>query len=202
MRRLAIIGAGGHGRVVAESAAAAGWDPLFFDDYVAGPIDGLPVVSTHDVWAAQCEGAIVAIGNNRARMEWLERLRDAGITLSAIVDPSARVSRSAVLGDGTFLAPGSVVGTGAVLGMGCIINTSASVDHDCRLANAVHLSPGVHLSGDVTIGAASWLGTGSSVRNKIKIGRDVVVGVGGVVIRDVPDGQTVVGVPARPLENS
>lgn len=203
MKRLAVIGAGGHGRVVAESAAAAGWTTVFYDDHVTGPVDGWSVGGkTNDALAAQCDGAIVAIGNNRVRLEWIARLRAANVTLATIVHPSALVSRSAVVGAGTFVAPGAIVGTGAVLGAGCIINTAASVDHDCSLGDVVHLSPGVHLSGEVTIGTASWLGTGCSVRNKINIGRDVVVGVGGVVVRDVEDGQTVVGVPARPLEKS
>ncbi len=203
MKRLAIIGAGGHGRVVAESAAAAGWATIFFDDHVMGQIDGSPVGGTaHDVLATQCDSAIVAIGNNRVRLEWIARLRAAGFTLGTIAHPSALVSRSAIVGEGTFLAAGAIVGTRAVLGTGCIINTAASVDHDCFLGDAVHLSPGVRLSGEVTIGTATWLGTGSAVRNKIKIGRDVVVGVGGVVVRDVEDGQTVIGVPARPWEKS
>lgn len=201
MKRLAIIGAGGHGRVVAESAAAAGWEAVFYDDHLTGLVDGWPVGGkADDALATRCDGTIVAIGNNRLRLDWIERLRAAGVTLATIIHPSAVVSRSAALGEGTFLAPGAIVGTGAVLGAGCIVNTAASVDHDCSLAEAVHLSPGVHLSGEVTIGTASWLGTGSSVRNRIRIGRDVVVGVGGVVVRDVDDGRTVIGVPARPLE--
>lgn len=198
-----MIGAGGHGRVVAESATAAGWDAVFYDDHMTGLIDGRLVGGkADDVSAAQCDGAIVAIGNNRVRLEWIARLRTAGVKLATIMHHSALVSSSAVLGEGTFLAAGAIVGTGAVLGAGCIINTGASVDHDCTLGDGVHLSPGVHLSGLVTIGTASWLGTGSSVRNKIRIGRDVMVGVGGSVVRDVEDSQTVVGVPARPLEKS
>lgn len=203
MKRLAVIGAGGHGRVVAESAAAAGWTAIFFDDHLTGENKGWLVGGTADeALVYPCDAAIVAIGNNRVRLDWIERLRGAGLAVATIMHPSALVSATAMVGEGTFLAAGAIVGANAALGIGCIINTAASVDHDCFLGEAVHLSPGVRLSGEVTIGTASWLGTGSAVRNRVKIGRDVVVGVGGVVVGDIPDGQTVVGVPARPLEKS
>ncbi|WDR07280.1 NeuD/PglB/VioB family sugar acetyltransferase [Devosia rhodophyticola] len=203
MMRLAILGAGSHGRVVAESAAALGWSISFFDDVRTGSVDGHAVLGTAaDLLAGQTQfdGVIAAIGDNRTRLDWILRLRTAGATITTIVDPSCRVSPSAHVGEGSFLACASIVGTGASLGVGCILNTAASVDHDCRLADAVHLSPGVRLSGNVDIGEASWLGTGSSVRNNIVIGRDVVAGVGSAVVGNIASGQTVVGVPARPLE--
>lgn len=201
--RLGILGAGGHGRVVAESAASSGWSVSFFDDTREGPVDGWPVAGKAiDLLEAQVDGVIVAIGNNRLRLAWITRLRSAGSRIVTIADPSSQISKSAHVGDGSFVAGGAIVGTGARLGSGCIINTAATVDHDCRLADGVHLSPGTHLSGGVEIGEASWLGTGSAVRNNITIGTDVIVGVGSVVVSDVAAGQTVVGVPARPLEKS
>lgn len=203
--RLAILGAGGHGRVVADSAASLGWMVAFFDDARAGEVDGWPVLGrAEDLLNApsRFDGVIVAIGNNRARLDRIGQLRLAGANITTIMDPSSRVSGSAVIGEGTFLARGGIVSTGAVLGVGCVVNTAASVDHDCRLGDAVHLSPGVRLSGRVTIGEASWLGTGSSVRNNISIGPDVIVGVGGVVVSNIDGGQTVVGIPARQLEKS
>lgn len=203
--RLAILGAGGHGRVVAESAAALGWSISFFDDDRTGDVDGWPIIGNSVVLTVKAvgfDGVIVGIGTNRLRLEWMDRLAVAGAQLATIIDATSYVSRSASLGQGSFLAPGSIVGVGATLGAGCIINTSASVDHDCCLADGVHLSPGARLSGAVTIGQASWLGTGSAVRNNVVIGRDVIVGVGGVVIGDIGDDQTVIGVPARPMEKS
>ena len=198
---LAILGAGGHGRVIAESAVSSGWTVSFFDDALVGQVDGLPVAGkAADVVDAQLDGAIVAIGNNRVRLAWIEQLRAAGMRIVTIADPSSQVSKSARIGDGCFIARGAIVGTGAVLGSGCIINTAATVDHDCRLADGVHISPGAHLSGGVEIGEASWLGTASAVRNNITIGSDVIVGVGGVVVSDIGSGQTIVGVPARPME--
>lgn len=200
---LAILGAGGHGRVVAESAASVGWSAVFFDDVRTGQVDGREVAGKlEELSTGRFDGAIVAFGNNRVRLEWLKRLQEIEIPLVSIIDPSGLVSPSASVGAGSFVARGAIVGTGAYLGRGCIVNTAASVEHDCNLADAVHLSPGVRLSGGVTIGEASWLGTGSSVRNHISIGSDVVVGVGSAVVQDIADGLVVAGVPARPLEKS
>lgn len=205
MKRLAIVGAGGHGRVVAESASALGWTISFFDDARTGLIDDLPILGkAADLWAIapQFDGVFSAFGDNRARLDCLARLRNAGGTVATIMDPSCRVSFSALVGEGSFLACGAIVGTAARLGLGCIVNTAASVDHDCRLGDGVHLSPGVHLSGNVTIGEASWLGTGCSVRNNVVIGRDVIAGVGSAIVSDIADAEVVVGVPARPLEKN
>lgn len=203
--RLAVVGAGGHGRVVAESAVALGWDIVFFDDGRVVGVDGWSVMGKFpDLLGspAEFDGVFVAIGNNRMRLEWIRQLRVAGAKIATIIDPTCHVSRSALIGEGTFLARGAIVSTGAVVGAACIINTAASVDHDCRVGDAVHLSPGVRLSGTVTVGEASWLGTGSAVRNNIAIGPNVIVGAGGVVVNDIPGDQTVVGIPARPLEKN
>lgn len=201
--RLAILGAGGHGRVVAESAVALGWEVVFFDDGRDGDIDGWPVVGNFaDIFDVAPDSVLVAIGDNRTRLSRLQQLSERGLRLATVIDPSAIVSVSARIGEGSFIARGAVVSTGATLGRGCIVNTSASVDHDCQIASAVHLSPGVHLSGSVRIGDCSWLGTGSSVRNNVTIGHDVVVGAGGAVVNDIGNGLIVVGVPARVLERS
>lgn len=203
--KLAILGAGGHGRVIGDSAAALGWQLSFFDDAatsmpygweLAGKACDLVREFTH------FDGVIVAIGNNQVRLKWLRQLSKSGVPLATIIDASAQVSPRADVSLGCFLAAKSVVNIGARIGAGCIINTAATVDHDCVLADGVHLSPGVHLSGAVTIGEASWLGTGSSVRNNINIGADVIAGVGSVVVKDIGDGQIVAGVPAQPLEKS
>lgn len=202
---LAILGAGGHGRVVAESAVALGWTVEFFDDARSGGGDGGSVTGTSEALldaTGRYDGVFVAIGHNRTRLAWQGRLARAGARIATICDPSSERSPSAVLGTGCFLARGSIVCTGAVLGMACIVNTAATVDHNCVLSDAVHLSPGVHLSGEVKIGEASWIGTAGAVRNNIRIGSDVIVGVGSVVISDIVSGSTVIGVPARPLARS
>ncbi|MBN9600239.1 MAG: acetyltransferase [Afipia sp.] len=201
--RLAIVGAGGHGRVVADSATELGWSVEFFDETRTGRVRDWDVVGKFANLlqrAQEFDGVIVALGDNRTRMDCLNRLRGVSAPLVTIIDPTARVSRRAMIGEGSFLAAGSIVNVAADIGAGCIINTGASVDHDCRIGEGVHLSPGVHLSGTVEIGACSWLGTGSSVRHNIRIGANVIAGVGSVIVKDVEDGCVVIGVPARPME--
>jgi sugar O-acyltransferase (sialic acid O-acetyltransferase NeuD family) len=200
---LAVLGAGGHGRVVADSAHQLGWDVTFFDDSRTGDVDGWRIggrFSDIEVRASGFDGAIVAIGNNRARLGWSLRLKNAGIRLVTIADAASRVSSRARIGEGTFFAAGAVINVGVEIGLACIINTSASVDHDCVLSDGVHLSPGVHLSGAVSVGSCAWLGTGTAVRNDRRIGANVVAGVGSVIVKDVADGLIVAGVPAKPLE--
>lgn len=206
MKRLALLGASGHGKVVADAALAAGWQSVvFFDDAWPGrSVNGhWPVLGDTAALLARLpefDGVLVAIGDCATRWQKQQALRAAGAPLVTVVHPHACVSSLATLGMGSVVMAGAVVNVDAVVGEACIINTGATVDHDCRLAHAVHVSPGANLSGNVTVGACSWLGVGSAVRQGIRIGDDVMVGAGAVVVKPVPDGQTVVGNPARPMQ--
>lgn len=205
MRRLAILGASGHGRVIADAALAAGWEAVAFYD------DGWPGVSASGPWqvvgrtadlrrdAAQLDGAVVGIGDNVTRLVKLRELLAGGALLVSVVHPDAVVSTRAEVGLGSVLLGGAVVNPFARLGRGCIVNSGASVDHDCQLADGVHVSPGAHLGGGVRVGEASWIGIGASVIQGVSIGAGATVGAGAAVVDDVADGATVVGVPARPV---
>lgn len=204
-QRLTVLGASGHGKVVAEAALASDWTEIEFYDR-AWPDKqrvGRWTIRGDDaaLWAelVRKDGVIVAIGDNRTRLVLLERLKQSGAKLASIVHPMACVSESAGLGPGTVAMAGSVVNADAVVGMGGILNTGCSVDHDCILGVAVHISPGAHLAGGVHVGDRSWIGIGASVRQGVRIGSGVIVGAGAVVVSDVADGLVVVGVPARPV---
>lgn len=200
---LAIVGAGGHGRVLADAALEAGWrDVFFFDERHPSLVlnEGWPVVGAlPDLLSAPArfDGVAIGIGDGRTRMRILDRLLDVGLNLVTIVHPRAWVSSRAELEAGTLVSAGAVVNTGARIARGCIVNTGATVDHDCLLAPGVHVAPGAHVSGGVEIGSCSWIGVGASVRQKTRIGTDVIVGAGAVVVSDIPDGVVAVGVPAR-----
>lgn len=199
-RQLAVIGAGGHGVVVADTAELLGWRIAFFDDHAEGDVAGWPLIGTLSALfdtPKRVGGAIVAIGNNSVRLDLTRQLMAAGVDVTTIVHPSAIVSSRATIGAGTFLAAAAVVNVGSRLGLATIVNTGATVDHDCVIADGVHLSPGVHLSGTVVIGEQTWLGTGSSVRNNVVIGRDSIIGVGSAVVADIGDGVVAHGVPAH-----
>lgn len=205
MKRLALLGASGHGKVVADLAQLLDWQRVeFFDDaWPSLSFNGhWPVVGDTSVLLAQMghyDGVLITIGDCVNRWQKHQVLRGAGAQLVSLVHPKASLSNFAALGVGCVLMAGAVVNVDAILGEACIINTGATVDHDCQLAHAVHISPGAHLSGDVRIGAFSWVGVGAAVRQGVRIGSDVVVGAGAVVVKPVEDGVTVIGCPARAL---
>lgn len=203
MKRLAILGASGHGKVVADIAETLGWsEVLFFDDVwpdinqnghwlITGNTDML--LSLLDSF----DGVFVAIGNNNIRAVKLEVLFEKGAKVISLIHPSAVISRYSSIGAGTVVMPSAVVNVDSSLGRGCIINTGATVDHDCVIGPYVHLSPGVHLSGSVSVGEQSWIGVGSCVRQQTQIGSGAVVGAGAVVVSHVENAVTVVGNPAK-----
>jgi sugar O-acyltransferase (sialic acid O-acetyltransferase NeuD family) len=203
--RLAILGASGHGKVIADIALLLGYtDVVFFDD--AWPskssVGRWSVVGTTETLLsamADFDAVIVGIGDNRIRLEKFAVLIAASAPLVTLVHPAAVVSNFAQIGIGSVICAGAILNVDAVLGAAVIVNTGATVDHDCRLADGVHIAPGVHLSGDVHVGAISWVGVGACVRQGVHIGSDVMVGAGAVVVSDIPDGVTVVGNPARPI---
>ncbi len=205
MTKCAILGASGHGKVIAEMAELNCFKNIIFFD------DRFPELSHLAHWQIQgCTAdllalvhefdlVVVAIGHNGTRLQKLQLLQQAGAKLEPLVHPNATVSGYAQLGEGSVVMANAVINAFASVGVGGIINTSATVDHDCVLADCVHISPGAHLAGGVCVGEQSWIGIGSKIKQLIRIGNQVVVGAGSTVIRDIPDCLTVVGSPAVEL---
>lgn len=206
MSHLAILGASGHGKVIADTAYLnSDWDLIsFFDDsWETIAFDSVwPLIgNTEDLLANlnQFSGVMVGIGDNSIRQIKHNLLVKNGASMATIVHPQSYISGAAVLGAGSVVFAQAVVNVNVCIGAGVIINTGSTVDHDCLLSDFVHVSPGANLGGDVQVGQRSWLGIGCAVRQGISIGNDVVVGAGSVVVSQVQDNLTVVGVPARSL---
>jgi sugar O-acyltransferase (sialic acid O-acetyltransferase NeuD family) len=205
-KHLLVIGAGGHGKVAADCARAAG---LWFD--ISMLDDRWPQLERSGDWAVvgradalheQHPDAefFVGIGDGSDRLRILKQLLAAERRVTTIIHPRATVSPDTFVGTGSLVVAGAVVNAGVRMGVGCVVNTCASVDHDCWLGEGVHICPGTHLAGNVRIGDGSWVGIGSVITEGVQVGHRVTVGAGAVVVHDVTDGLVVVGAPARPIQ--
>ena len=216
MKKIAILGASGHGKVVAEIAELNGFDEvIFFDDAWTGsePADdgGVEETGGSDFpWkvlgntesllasVGEFDACVVGIGNNKIRWEKQISLTQAGARLTPLIHPAATVSKYADLGEGSVVMANAVINPFVKIGEACIVNTASTIDHDCILQDAVHVSPGSNLGGGVEVGFQSWVGIGACVKQYLKIGSGATIGAGAAVVNDVPAHQTVVGIPARP----
>jgi len=200
--RVAIIGAGGHAKVVISTLRAAGHTvTAVFDDDPAK--HGTRLLGVEVLGAtADFDGygkAVIAVGHNATREMIAERFK--GVDWMTVLHPNACIDPSVRLGEGTVVFAGSVIQPDTVIGAHVIINTSATVDHDCVIGDYSHLAPGTHLAGGNRVGEGVLLGIGAVVIPGRQIGERAVIGAGGVVVKDVPAGTTVFGVPAAPRKS-
>ena len=199
---LVIIGASGHGKVLADLAKQNGYREIVFldDDVSKKECAGYPVVGpSKDACRFAGWDFIVAIGSNGVRRKVQTALEGQGLHVVSLIHPYAVVAGDAVIGAGTVVMAGTVINPAAVIGSGCIINTCASVDHDNRIEDFVHISVGSHLAGTVQVGAETMIGAGAIVSNNVCICGGCMVGAGAVVVRDITESGTYVGVPARKI---
>lgn len=198
--RLIIVGASGHGKVIADIAVLNGYSDIVFldDDTNICECAGWPVVGKSD--EAPDGEVFVAVGNAKIRRAITERYFDR--KQPTLIHPSAVIANGVEVGKGTVVMAGAVINPGAKIGNSCIINTSSSVDHDCIVCDFSHISVGAHLSGTVTVGEDTWIGAGATVINNVTICGGCMVGAGAVVISDIDDPGTYVGVPAIKIKES
>lgn len=171
--RLLIIGAGGHGKAVAEAAILCGeFDLIGFLDDNASQVWSFPVlgaVNRIGEFRNVADAAVVAIGNNNLRKQFQEKLIDAGFNIATIVHPRSIVSPRAVLGAGCAIMAGAVVGTEAHVGRGAIVNSGAVVDHHCVVEEFAHLGVGALMAGGTQLGARAWMQAGAALGYGTKV---------------------------------
>ncbi|MBQ6152956.1 MAG: acetyltransferase [Ruminococcus sp.] len=198
MNKLIIIGASGHGKVIADIAIRNGYEDIAFldDNLDLTECSGFPVVgATNNANKYTDCDIIVAIGDAGIR-ERIQRSLD-GYSIATLIHPDAVISRRVKIGKGTVVMAGAVINSDSAVGEGCIINTCASVDHDNSIGDFVHVAVGAHLCGTVEIGNRTWIGAGATVSNNITICSECVIGVGAVVVNNLSIKGTYLGVPAR-----
>lgn len=207
-----ILGAGGHGIVVADiiqsmskqNQALAIRGFLDDDTSLHGKIlSGAQVLGGDDVLKAFPDDLlVVAVGDNPTRKKIAERLTQSGRMFFTAVHASAVISPSTVIGEGCMICANAVLNPESTVGSHVILNTGCTVDHHNQIGDFVHLAPGVHTGGHVTIGEGTMAGIGSSIIPFIKIGKWSMIGTGSVVTRDVNDGMTACGNPARSVRRT
>lgn len=199
---MAIIGASGHGKVIADIAVKNGYKEIvFLDDnpnvqecagfWVVGTLEDIDKYPDYDV--------IVAIGNACIRKKIQKQVGEDRLTI--LIHPQSVISRRITIGQGTVIMAGAIINSDTKIGEGCIINTGASVDHDCSIGDFVHVSVGVHIAGSVTIGNGTWIGAGATVSNNIEICSECLIGAGAVVVSNIKEKGTYIGVPVKKMKN-
>ena len=201
MERLIIIGAGGHGKVVADIAEKIGKysEIAFLDDGAVKDCIGYAVIgktSEASRYVSDFE-FFVAIGKSEIRKKVIEELLACKAVIATLIHPNAVIGKCVSIGRGTVVMAGAVINPAVVIGDGCIINTSSSVDHDSRIGNFVHISVGTHIAGTVEVGDNTFIGAGAVTKNNVSICADCMIGAGAVVVKDISEKGTYVGVPAR-----
>ncbi|MFZ3577507.1 acetyltransferase [Virgibacillus sp. DJP39] len=202
--KLLIIGASGHGKVVADIALKMNkWTGIVFlddDESITSSINLEVIGKTVDAfkYLDECD-IFVGIGNNATRKKIHMNLETQGATIATLIHPTAVIGEQVELNYGTVVMAGVVINCSTRVGKGCIINTGATLDHDNLIEDFVHVSPGAHLAGTVNVGNGSWLGIGSIISNNVKIPSCTKIGAGAVVLRDIDEPGTYIGVPARKM---
>jgi sugar O-acyltransferase (sialic acid O-acetyltransferase NeuD family) len=213
MKPIVFWGASGQAKVLNEFIASNGYELVaLFDNNkdVVSPFENIPIyygVEGFVSWLDQDEKrnffCLVAIGGSRG----LDRkniqdmfVKHSGIP-AKVIHPTAYVSSTATIERGSQVLINAGVGAQAQIGEACIINTGAIIDHECILHEGVHVAPGATLAGCIEVGKYTLIGAGSVILPNLRIGENVIVGAGSVVTKDIPANCTVVGVPAKAINN-
>ena len=197
-KKLVIIGASGHGKVIADIALKTGYEVVGFldDNETVEENCGFPVLGkTKDIvkYKDQCK-FVIAIGNNSIREKVAEQYN---VQWATLIHPMAVLGINVQVGEGTVVMANAVLNPCTNIGQHCIINTGAIIEHDNKIKDFVHISPNAALAGTVEVGTRSHIGAGACVKNNTMISDNVVIGVGAAVVKDIKEAGVYVGVPAR-----
>jgi sugar O-acyltransferase (sialic acid O-acetyltransferase NeuD family) len=208
-KEIAIFGAGGFGLEVAMliehmNRSVPSWELIgFVDDgeSTGTIINGYPVLGGINVlnqWDKDlC--LVLAIGLPRTKKQVLSKIKNKRISYPVLIHPSVVMGNNKYLniGEGSILCAGTVITTNIVIGRHVILNLSCTVGHQCDIGDFSSFMPTCNISGEVRIGEGNFWGTGAKIINRKTVGNNVIVGAGAVIVDDVLDNVTVVGVPAK-----
>ena len=213
MKKIIIIGSGGHAKVVAdiiltrekelnEDLKIIGFLDDNFKNLKYDNIFNIPIIGNlnniDNFNKNEDYFFIIAIGSNEVRKKISKKYQK--LNYYTAIHPRSIISREVTIGSGTVVMANAVINPNSTIGKHCILNTSSVIEHDNELGDYVHISPNATLCGGVNIKDNSWIGAGSVVRQQIYIGKDVVVGANSVVVKDIENSCIVVGDPAKKIK--
>ena len=207
MKRLLLIGGGGHCASVADTVLVTGaYEAVSIVDNKPEPalFGCIPFIGTDDdlprLYAEGYQYAFItlgSIGDTSKRERLYQMALDIGFTVPNIIDPTAIISDHSTLGSGVFIGKNAMVNARVTVQNCTIINTAATIEHDCQIGSFANISPSATLCGNVTIGFGSHIGAGAIIKQGITVGERAIVGMGGVVIEDIPAEVVAFGNPCR-----
>lgn len=210
MKKIVLVGAGGHCKVIIDIIKSIrDFEIVGITDKfnIGGTLLGIPIIGNdevlQDLFYKGIEYAFVSVGsidNLKFRYELYKRLKEIGFKIPTLIHKNAVVSQYAAIEEGTCVMPNAVVNADAHIGKNSIINTSSIIEHDCVIGNNCHVSPGAKLGGNCSIGNNVHIGIGATIIQGINIGDNTTIGAGAVVIDDIGDNKVAVGVPAKVIK--
>lgn len=206
MKKIVILGAGGHGQVVADALKLmTDAEPVAFLDENPGILGkevlGLPVPGGNEALPdVDHDGVVIALGNNSLRKRIFHELKKAGENLFSVIHPSAVISPDAKIGEGCMILGGAVVNTGAKIEDNTILNTNCTVEHHNIIGPHAHIAPGSSLGGEVVVEEEAMVGIGATVLPRTRICARALLGAGSTAFRDLPEDCVAVGIPAKVIK--
>lgn len=203
MKKLIIVGDGGHSKVVQEVIRSSDyqligiWDDKYSTTTRKGEIDYSPIDFNHHFVGDTSVFFFLAIGNNAVRKKLAEKFNLDKRRYAIIIDASAIISAGAAVLEGSLIMAGAIIQTGTKIGSQVIVNTGSIIDHDCHIEEYVHVAPGATITGNCRVQQMSLIGAGSTLIPGVVIGNHVVVGAGSVIVKNISACQTVYGNPAE-----
>lgn len=194
MKRLIIIGAGGHSNVVEDIARLNGYKNIYF----LADGDSKKAIGGTDEFHKYINKSdfIVAIGNAEARKRFQTNLENHGANIISLFHPNSVIAKDVKIGKGTVVVAGAIINANSIIGKGVIVNTNSSVDHDCLVDDFTHIAPGAKICGNVCVGESTWIGAGATVINNKNICSNCMIGAGATVVKDIASAGTYIGIPA------
>lgn len=198
--KLIFLGYSGHAFSVIDAALANNTKVIGYCDrneHSTNPFEIKYLGHEKDIQVGQNTMFFPSVGNNRIRKNLIEFIESKQWAQTIIIHPSSTISSQTEISNSVFISSGVIINAITRIGKGSIINTGAIIEHECEIGEYCHIAPGATLTGDVKIGAHSFIGANVTIIPGIKIGNNVTIGAGTVIIKDIPDGVTCVGNPAR-----